>query len=98
MCRGDSGIARRPTGWCGWDVEDAVPYDFVKSSTERVGAGPPDGPPMPKASEKPPLCGGGNAGYGVPYGVCGPGRREIHAICNNVTNNPLTWWVKHDML
>ena len=66
MCRGDSGIARRPTRWGGWDVEDAVPYDFVKSSTERVGAGLPDGPPMPKASEKPPLRGGGTPGTAFP--------------------------------
>ena len=34
------------------DVEDAVPYDFTKMPTESVGAGLPDGPPMPNGIGK----------------------------------------------
>ena len=79
-------------------VEDAVPYDFVKSSTERVGAGLPDGPPMPKASEKPPLRGGGTPGTAFPTVRVDWGGGRFPHNCNNVTNNPLTWWVKHGML
>ena len=38
---------------------DGVPYGFTKMPTESVGAGLPDGPPMPNGiGKKPPLCGG----------------------------------------
>ena len=34
------------------DVEDAVPYDYLKCSIEFVGAGLLDGPPMPDGIRK----------------------------------------------